>query len=973
MMRTSRSNYLKNIMNKKISLVFFLAVSLFALGALASSSPVSAQEPTPTPTVIYSNISCVDQFAGSFGAYYTASECSCSQNSDGGMTCSGSMSGVMPQNFFGSSANAKFSMNFSVNDTQHPVYYDFTAAYTGLQTTTVLWNGSTLKAEDYLYSDNGVLSNVSTNNGMRLEFHGVNHQEYDIPWTVSFTARFSPNEIIKPADCAGNFEYSYDDWIDSIVVHADEPVNESKQTIDGIPDTLVTYEAGEWYAFDVELGYQWYDDGAGDPRFDLEFAWDNGEYDFSPPVWHDLNIADELVACITPNGDINHYIAFVQATDEHLLLRVNDENLTFEPNTEAMLVSVYHAIFHRPLSGCEESYRIAGYLGQDTIEANQEDGKLAMEILPVEEFGGVAVPQARFQLERNSWYSIRTSKGPWQSLGDTLDVPSFDLEIRSNNTENGWEPLEEWSEAACIVETDSLGHLIIYFQTPDLLDREYELRVADTENWLTNTGSMTYSIYEEIELASCDFQLDEELASGVIPGDASLGVQFPDLDPNGEGQLTIFDTYYAVTILDESAWQDTSGGQDLYTAEITANGGLDWYPLLSYPSLICSEQNGDETTIYITGQSVEDDYWLRVDSDTFGDNTGELHYKIFSATEFNPYAACLDEYNLDYLAETGIPVKEDDGINIFSEYSMVPGYTYGLQTKRGPWFDDEDDQTNTQSYVAEVSPDGGTTWYPLLPETNLPNTCISIDAAKRYSQFVWNVEDATEMWLIRVGDENGDFINNGGNLFYELYQAENAGYITDVPVLDAACYGSCLMPENYLDVGGWLSYLACYIKEYFAWCPRHTDVILGLGAGVSSREPFATLAEISTVMSSVEIELNSYQWEDSTAEESALSSANATSQFDDHFLHTDPGGPWRGGDLINFSTSVASTAYMTSCSTALEDILSTQFQQGICFITYQTKVTGFSFWLQILVDVVAVAVFLGAAAKFSKSVGWAVR
>jgi len=738
------------------------------------------------------------------------------------------------------------------------------------------------------------------------------------------------------------------------------------------PTQRVEFVPGNWYAIQTVAG-DWYD-GEDGPRYDLEYAWTDRMYNFNQPVWEDLGDTSDLIICETDDGG-TYKTVYIQAAETDLLLRVNDEVESWSDNDGRIAVNIFDVVRNRTKTGCDQFYRIAGFEGTDQIAANQEEGKLFGEILNQTALMGSAV----FQFEPDAWYSLRTSEGPWGYVGSVYDSFDYNLEVKSNNTELGWEPLEEWSEAACIVETDPLGHVNVFFQTPDLVGREYEIRVGDSEAWTSNVGEMRYSLYNEISLdgrnedessTSCDFEITDLLTSGIITGSAQSGVAIPQL---GEySNLDIYDVYYALKILDDSAWQELSGDVDNYSAQITDDGGWSWTALADYEHLICLETDGDETTIYLTGQTAEDEYKLRVNSESFADNTGALNYEIYATVKPDPWSQCFDNYDQVYRASTFIPVKDEAGIMAGANYTLMPGYSYGLEIQQGPWLSDEDDN-ETISYRADVSPDNGTTWYPLDGSSDVGGVaCASVDHADRYAQLIFNVTDSP--WKIRVSDNAGDFADNGGNLSFDLYSVElEEGETPVIPVLDSACYGVCLRPESTLtdwQAGAWIEFLRCYIQTYFAWCPRHTSVISHLGRDIASREPFATMSEFGDVMGSIRVEMDAYSWTDENAPDSAI---DGDADIDQHLLNRDPGGPWMGGDLINFSASPSYKTYVEGCQSALTDIVSAPIQQGACFVSAQTRATGFSFWMQLLIDVAAVVMFISAGSKFSKSVGIAVR
>jgi len=784
------------------------------------------------------------------------------------------------------------------------------------------------------------------------------------------------------------------DWIDWLwLIAEDHP-----------PAQRHEFAPGNWYAVQVAHG-EWLDDNTGDPRFDLEFAWATRKYKDFQLEWRDIGeAADGSEQCIVEDGGF--YTVYMQAENTDLLFRVNDENQTWSPNVGFLGVDIFNAARERVPSGCESDYLLDELIGVDTVEGLAENGKTFADVKDIlatrinTEIGPLV---ANWSLVPNAWYMLRTKDGPWGYVDDT-DEEAYNMSIdtlEDYTDDYEWEALETWDEAACIVETDTLGHLDVYFKTPDLIDGEsplkmYTLRVGDAEEWETNIGEMGFELYEAVAVTDCNFKwVDGDVdIGGTIPAELENGVP-------GEAETSLLPTgfeweigqAYGIKILSNAAWQESEGGADLYTAQISDDWGETWYEFTEYADNhdgICyTYGEGYEIILYIIPETGEEEYRLRVDSESFADNTGHLNYLIALAETVSPHEQCMEGYDPQRIGATWIPVKEENGIRIGATHAMEPGYTYGLRITEGPWFYDENsgEGPGTYSYAAEVSPDDGETWYPLdgtIQHMGDASVCVSMDSTGTYAEFVFtNINN----WRIRVADTPGEFDNNGGNLSYDLFLLDTGQYVPDdgdgYYTLNPACSAVCLRPtwgEDAADaaasntwlqntgdyLGGWIDYLRCNIMAYFAWCPRHTAIVENFGSSIRTREPFATLTEIGDVRNSVEQELLSYNWDDPST-----STALDSGDFDDYFLNTDD-SPWDGGPLVNFSASVPNANYLTTCQTAIPNLMPS-IQSGVCLISWHTHNTGLNFWLQIMVDIAAVVFFFAAAAKFSKSVGVAVR
>jgi hypothetical protein len=135
-------------------------------------------------------------------------------------------------------------------------------------------------------------------------------------------------------------------------------------------------------------------------------------------------------------------------------------------------------------------------------------------------------------------------------------------------------------------------------------------------------------------------------------------------------------------------------------------------------------------------------------------------------------------------------------------------------------------------------------------------------------------------YRLRVNDQDANFPNNSGNLYYTLYKATytpTPGPTPPIPPLPgpwaSACYEKYPQPTSLFKMvnipsfdisfgslgtvtipgfavplpalDDWLEYLSWKLRSYLAWCPQHTKAIEDLNNNLlSSREPMATINEL---------------------------------------------------------------------------------------------------------------------------------
>jgi hypothetical protein len=282
------------------------------------------------------------------------------------------------------------------------------------------------------------------------------------------------------------------------------------------------------------------------------------------------------------------------------------------------------------------------------------------------------------------------------------------------------------------------------------------------------------------------------------------------------------------------------------------------------------------------------------------------------------------------------------------------------EIKEGPWYDQLPKQDG--SYLAQLSSDGGETWY--LFEEHSDVICYTREQTKRYWKAIFEVTTG-QQWKIRVADtETEVFTDNSGNLAYRLtlvneFPVNGPGdLVTDYdPGAFDVCLQSLVRPQalslseigslgNYF--GDWIQYINRSMLSYFAWCPRHTDLILSAMNALKTKEPLATIAELSTVQKNIKTEVDSYDWDGGGYQDTSIFNANSSAKVEQIFDHIIPQGgegvsPWEdGGDLVNFSAGGGLPSYYYTCDNVFADYLPSRLRVGVCFTSAYWKETGAS-------------------------------
>lgn len=823
-------------------------------------------------------------------------------------------------------------------------------------------------------------------------------------------------EILAPPSCTAQYSYGLPDQVG--MTTEVEGTSEETPVLD-VVDAEIALEAGEWYAIeivdDVFNDSGWQDPPALDDRLDLEF-----DIETDGQSWQDLAEGSQFVGCVSDDA----MVFYVQAAvNGGLNLRVNDQDVNFADNTGSVFVKVFHAEFTPMLSGCAVGFDLGELLAEDTVEGNAADGKrFGYYPASLNEGWIDTADQSTAYLDGGlgllipgRWYALETTFGPWRTtvtIGDVqATVPYYNMEIQVNGGD--WEPLETWSGAECISEIDALGHLRVYFQLPvdeTLLSAEYKLRVATNSPPFTR-GFMGWKLYQGIDIAQTtgdcgDYTYDpEEYTPGRVDG-------------NSEGSFILgidsFESaFYAIELqTDTTAWQEATGQPDESDLSITSNGS-DYYLLPETSNVLCYfSLPGSGNLLFIIRATPGQNWQMKTPSVTPSNNTGFINYKVYNAMagDVSQWQDCLtNQYELYTPAlneNEWIPPQDEEGVYIIPTLTYTPGadpdgdgiiewgaagleagHYYAIQTQEGPWRDGE---TETGHYDAEVSKDNGVTWRP-LDETNSTDFICVDQNMGIYYRGIFYVEEG-ERWKIRVGDtETATFTDNAfnfgldsladpeSNLAYKLWLVNEfpvdgpGGLVTDYdPAAFDVCVQSLVRPQlstvsdlnslsNYF--GDWVQYANRSMLSYFAWCPRHTDMLLSAINALKTKEPLASLYELQSIQHNIKMELNSYDW-DGGLEDTSIFSADSTADvnqiFEEHVLPSGGAGfdPWEGGDLVTFNNT-GLPGYYYSCGNVLTSYLPSRLADSVCFVSAYWKETGAAFWVQISLDIGALFILWG--------------
>lgn len=678
-------------------------------------------------------------------------------------------------------------------------------------------------------------------------------------------------------------------------------------------------QTGEWYAIEVESG-SWNEPG-GDSRTDMEFLFSTLSSGGFTSDWADLADGSDFVWCAGAN------LIYIQAPAEVISLRVNDQDGNFTNNTGALDINIYHVSYTYNPEGCAETFNVDNIVASGSVRGDQANGMpFANNLLNP----GLATSYA---MVPGGWYVLETRGGPWwlrdsmSSVGGDYQPGNlyYDVQFKTEKSDanSEWVNPDDWNLATCVVEIDALGHIRVYFQVPN-----------------NNGGDLNQ-------------------------GGAEYFVRAAGASFIGMGEIS-WDLYQAVDVPSGNNPWDSCYSQYINTSSVPLND-LAWIPV--------KEQGGTAIIQYGAtggGASVlapNQDYWLE--------------------TKNGPWY---------------------DGENMGGEEGG--GSNGGAK------------------YTAQISSDGGVTWYNFSDHPDV--FCAEVDPFGAYQKAFFSVS-VGQSWKIRVADvESAVFTDNTGTLAYTLHAVNPHGFpittddITDEnfevcapvlvrPYIPGMIYSSPSInappiPSSWdvqdwvMYLGDWFGALGAYIGDvadiainnvgaffsgfgryigewttyinrsfvsYFAWCPRHVNIILTTINKLQDKEPVATIIEIRQTADTAWAEVNSYDW--GTAGEgggegdapeyvSIFSYGEGGGEgdntnvvdyiFERFFPMTGPGvNIWTGeGDIVVFGSAELPSYYYT-CNDVFGEFLPERLRQGVCFTSAHWRETGAWWWIQLSIDV----------------------
>jgi hypothetical protein len=708
------------------------------------------------------------------------------------------------------------------------------------------------------------------------EFDILSTQDFGNGGWTSMTYEIQLSTLPIHSDCAG--QYNIGAVLGSFTLAATNSAGTNLQTILGSK-----YPApGQWYVVQVTSG-SWQNNGTG---AQLKTLAQKGGL---TGAWFSL-IADPIVGCSDTDNN-TYYLQMISTAP--VFLRADDTDGNFADNTGSMVITISAVTAYSPYpDGCELQYKVGDLIEQRTVNADQPNG------WPMKSSDKYGTGGSGSDVQPTRYYMLETIGGP-ANLG-ILGAEDFtwdaDLGLRdsaSSLVPSLWYEIQTAPFVECVKQTDIVGHVRVFFAADSqatlkgaITNYYYAFRVRDTGNYVGNSGSLGYRLYEATNM--------QMTVPGTTPSPSGCAryshavspnesITIPATSSNGQSLTALMtDTLYALEVVN-GPWKE-GGVSDRYTVEITDDDGGVWHDLESYPNLLCAaSSDGNHYIIYLYGAAGKT-WRVRVNDgdNNFANNTLSIGLDVYTGlTTINEWPACTSDYNLTRVVldqETRtIAGNMADGKAIPASSILGASRTYAIEIlPDSKWYEAG---AGAGSYLVDISDDGGTTWVPLESYTSLCTEQIG-----NGDRFRVIFTATSGNYKLRVRDGDSDFLSNTGYVLYDLYKAINNNYNPgpdnpNPPPAEwmVACNENYSRPNGYFtrypfeitgilsgsipipNVGEWIDYLRNAITYYFAWCPQHTDALKSIGNVAMDKDPMATIVDMVNFVKSIQALLVGYQ------------------------------------------------------------------------------------------------------------------
>jgi len=160
-------------------------------------------------------------------------------------------------------------------------------------------------------------------------------------------------------------------------------------------------------------------------------------------------------------------------------------------------------------------------------------------------------------------------------------------------------------------------------------------------------------------------------------------------------------------------------------------------------------------------------------------------------------------------------------------------------------------------------------------------------------------------------------------------------------------YAPCERPLDPTDVGGWLEYEKCQMLSFFAMSPNAVKTVAAVPTMFSDREPFGTISEVQNTSKQMQELINQQDWTESLP-------GTKDGLDPSIFLAPAADSPLITGE---FDFTKKSEPISQECSSSLKTVVGPQLAPGMCWAFNLLKEKGIMPWFQLIINIIALAVF----------------
>lgn len=581
-------------------------------------------------------------------------------------------------------------------------------------------------------------------------------------------------------------------------------------------------------------------------------------------------------------------------------LRVwDDEDAAFANNTGSMGYEIYTASRNWDPGDCAAQFDIGDLIKTVNVPGNAELG------LPVGTLYYGRDVTGGEEVFDTDYIAIETQ---YLWMNGAIPDASGGIAVGPDPGTDDFDDLTVSTLVECSAPTDAVGHVIVFIPYDANADNYWVRDEDEGGNWSDNSEYMQFKFYRATLLRP------PEYTPGDMPGPGICDALYTKGDPGATYTLFgVMDDYVTLPTLTSgqiygleiSAGPWLNNAVESYEVEINdgvVGGGTHEFNMVAWPEAACA-QSADGLHLLLFFKALAGrQYKLRVydPGAVFTDNDDEINVILYDNVNVPviPPPKCSENYGLTDIGVTDPYIPGAPGGVEIPSISIGSGNKYALEITEEDYYYYVG-APSEHRFDADISTDNGANWETFNSDWSAGECVIRLNTSSNDYELRYRIyftAPASGKIKMRRSYAGGlDPLLTLGKLSYRLYGATYTppGEPPDdddpiyPPKFRAVCienyrrpsslvkwsslslgsitfgslgtvyFGSIPLPLPAVD--DWIAYLQWTVRNFFAWCPQHTAVLLSIPIMMEDYEPFGTMTELNTAIDNLNTKIESMQ------------------------------------------------------------------------------------------------------------------